>query len=66
METKKVNDFSCLQMKEEAQAMLLQEYERRTAEFHDYGEFLNAKMAESPKMKTFWDSISPKNNKASA
>lgn len=39
--------FDCVEMKNEAQAALLKEYEQRKSEFVDFGDFIKKKAQES-------------------
>jgi len=49
--------FDCVEMKRQAQAKLMAEYEVRKNEFSSYAEFIHKTAATDPKIRTFKERI---------
>lgn len=47
----KTKAFDCVEMKNQAQAELMREYEARKSEYASYGDFINATVNDDPEMR---------------
>ena len=63
---KKNKNFDCVEMKNEAQAKILTEYELRKSEFLDFVDFIEKKAQESAWQREMHERFSPSKSKASA
>ena len=50
----KAKTFDCVEMKRQAQAAILAEWERRRNEFFSYGEFVEASIRDSEWARRMW------------
>jgi len=51
----KTKTFDCVEMKHQAQAEIMAEWERRKSEFPTYAAFLEASVRESPWCQKIWE-----------
>jgi len=58
-------NFSCVEMKRQAQEQIAAEWERRKHEFPSYGSFLEAGVQESEWSRTIWEKIQKQKSPAS-
>jgi hypothetical protein len=56
--TTKTKTFDCVESKRMAQEALEKEFESRQRDFASFSEFLNAKVADSPKSLEIWERFS--------
>ena len=57
--SKKTKTFDCIASKRQAQRRLREEYEKRTAEFDSYVDFINAKVIENQWSRQMWEKFPP-------